>query len=31
LFEEDPQMEKPEHEMLGQQVEALWQQAGDIS
>ena len=31
LFEEDPQLENPEHEILGQQVEVLWQQAGDIS
>ncbi|UCG24459.1 MAG: ATP-dependent DNA helicase RecG, partial [Chloroflexota bacterium] len=31
LFEEDPQLERPEHEILGGQVQELWQQAGDIS
>jgi ATP-dependent DNA helicase RecG len=31
LFNEDPQLEAPEHELLLRQVEVLWQKAGDIS
>ncbi len=31
LFREDPLLEAPEHELLGQQVQDLWEQAGDIS
>lgn len=31
LFREDPLLEAPEHELMSQQVEAMWQQAADIS
>ncbi len=31
VFREDPNLEAPEHELMGRQVEAMWQQAGDIS
>jgi hypothetical protein len=31
LFDEDPLLEAPEHQILSQQVKDLWHEAGDIS
>jgi ATP-dependent DNA helicase RecG len=31
VFREDPLLEAPEHELIGRQVEAMWQRAGDVS
>ena len=31
VFREDPLLEAPEHKLLSQRVDALWQHAGDIS
>ena len=31
LYEADPYLEQPEHQLLREKVAVLWQQAGDVS